>query len=98
MRLSCYAPYQIIPKSRVVHLADKQLLKRHILSYPKIIVSKNPPGRGGGVGGGGGEVGEVGGGGGGGEEGYDTWPMDSLFSTWNKNRTSGLLRLEAISV
>ena len=51
MPLSCYVPSQIIPKSRVVHLADKQILKRHILSYPKIIVSKNTPG--GGVGGGG---------------------------------------------
>ena len=51
MPLSCYIPSQIIPKSRVVHLADKQILKRHILSYPKIIVSKNPPpgGRGGGA-------------------------------------------------
>ena len=44
MRLSCYVPSQIIPKSRVVHLADKQILKRHILSYPKIIVSQNPRG------------------------------------------------------
>ena len=44
MRLSCsYVPSQIIPKSRVVHHADKQILKRHILSYPKI-----PPGGGGG--------------------------------------------------
>ena len=43
MPLSWYVPSQIIPKSRVVHLADKQILKRHILSYPKIIVSKNPP-------------------------------------------------------
>ena len=51
MLLSCYVPSQIIPKSRIVHLADKQILKRHILSYPKIIVSKNPPGRGGGGGG-----------------------------------------------
>ena len=43
---------QIIPKSRVVHLADKQILKRYILSYPKIIVSKDLPGGGeGGVGG-----------------------------------------------
>ena len=49
MLLSCYVPSQIIPKSRIVHLADKQILKRHILSYPKIIVSKNPPGGGGGV-------------------------------------------------
>ena len=46
MPLSCYVPSQIIPKSRVVHLADKQILKRHILSYPKIIVSKNSPGEG----------------------------------------------------
>ena len=46
MPLSCYVPSQIIPKSRIVHLADKQILKRHILSYPKIIVSKNPPGGG----------------------------------------------------
>ena len=53
MPLSCYVPSQIIPKSRIVHLADKQILKRHILSYPKITVSKNPP-RGWGVGGGGG--------------------------------------------
>ena len=43
MPLSCYVPSQIIPKSRVVHLADKQILKRHILSYPKITVSKNLP-------------------------------------------------------
>ena len=42
MPLSCYVPSQIIPKSRVVHLADKQILKRHILNYPKMIVSKNP--------------------------------------------------------
>ena len=35
---------QIIPKSRVVHLADKQILKRYILSYPKIIISKIPQG------------------------------------------------------
>ena len=48
MQLSCYVPSQIIPKSRVVHLADKQILKRHILSYPKIIVSKNPREGGGG--------------------------------------------------
>ena len=46
--ISCHVPSQIIPKSRIVHLADKQILKRHILSYPKIIVSKNPPGGGGG--------------------------------------------------
>ena len=46
MSLSCYVPSQIIPKSRIVHLADKRILKRHILSYPKIIVSKNPPGGG----------------------------------------------------
>ena len=46
MPLSCYVPSQIIPKSRIVHLADKQILKRHILSYPKITVSKNPPGEG----------------------------------------------------
>ena len=39
MPLSCYVPSQIIPKSRIVHLADKQILKRHILSF----VSKNPP-------------------------------------------------------
>ena len=49
MRLSCYEPSQIIPKSRAVHLADKQILNRHILSYPKIMVSKSalppPPGR-----------------------------------------------------
>ena len=44
MLLSCYVPSQIIPKSRIVHLADKQILKRHIMSYPKIIVSKNPLG------------------------------------------------------
>ena len=44
MRLSCYVPSQIIPKNRVGYLADKQILKRHILSYPKIIVSKNPQG------------------------------------------------------
>ena len=44
MPLSCYVPSQIIPKSRVVRLADKQILKRHILSYPKIIVSKNKTG------------------------------------------------------
>ena len=50
MPLSCYVPSQIIPKSRIVHLADKQILKRHIMSYPKIIVSKNPPGGGGGKG------------------------------------------------
>ena len=50
MPLSCYVPSQIIPKSRVVHLADKQILKRHIQSYPKIIVSN----WGGGGGGGGG--------------------------------------------
>ena len=50
MPLSCYVPSQIIPKSRVVHLADKQILKRHILSYPKIIVSKKLPGWGGGGG------------------------------------------------
>ena len=43
MPLSCYVPSQIIPKSRIVHLADKQILKTHIMSYPKIIVSKNPP-------------------------------------------------------
>ena len=43
MLLSCCVPSQIIPKSRIVHLADKQILKRHKLSYPKIIVSKNPP-------------------------------------------------------
>ena len=49
MRLSCYVPSQIIPKSRVGHLADKQILKRLIQSYPKIIVSKNPGGLGGGV-------------------------------------------------
>ena len=49
MRLSCYVPSLIIPKSRVVHLADNPILKRHILSYPKIIVSKkSPPGEGGG--------------------------------------------------
>ena len=41
MRLSCYVPSEIIPKSRVVHLADKHILKSHILSYPKITVSKN---------------------------------------------------------
>ena len=35
MLLSCYVPSQIISKSRIVHLADKQILKRHILSYPK---------------------------------------------------------------
>ena len=64
MPLSCYVPSQIIPKSRIVHLAYKQILKRHIMSYPKIIVSKNPPG--------------VGGGGGGGGEGFDIWPMDYL--------------------
>ena len=46
MRLSCYVPYPIIPKSRVVHLADKHILKRHILSYPKITVSKNRRGEG----------------------------------------------------
>ena len=47
MRLSCYVPSQIIPKSRVVHLADKQILKRHILSYPKIIcLQKSPRGEG----------------------------------------------------
>ena len=51
MRLSCYVPSQIIPKSRVVHLADKQILKRHILSYPKIIVPKISRGGGGGGGG-----------------------------------------------
>ena len=51
MPLSCYVLSQIIPKSRVVHLADKQILKRHILSYPKIIVSKSPGGGGGGGGG-----------------------------------------------
>ena len=51
MPLSCYVPSQITPKSRVVHLADKQILKRHILSYPKIIVSKKNPGGGGGGGG-----------------------------------------------
>lgn len=34
---------QSSPKSRVVHLEDKQILKSHILSYPNIIVSKNPP-------------------------------------------------------
>ena len=44
MPLSCYVPSQILPKNRVVHLADKQILKKHILSYPKIIVSKNPGG------------------------------------------------------
>ena len=49
--LSCYVPFQIIPKSRVGHLADKQILKRRILSYPKIIVS-NAAGGGGGGGGG----------------------------------------------
>ena len=38
------------------------MLKRHILSYPKIIVSKNPP--------------PPPGGGGGGGEGFDTWPME----------------------
>ena len=43
MPLSCYIPSQIISESRVVHLADKQILKRHILSYPKFIVSKTPP-------------------------------------------------------
>ena len=52
MPLSGYVPSQIIPKSRIVHLADKQILKRYILSYPKIIVSKNPPGGSGGGGGG----------------------------------------------
>ena len=52
MPLSCYVPSQIIPKSRIVQIADKQILKRHILSYPKIIVSKNPAGWGGGWGGG----------------------------------------------
>ena len=36
---------QMIPKSRVVHLAEKQILKRHILSSPKITVSKNLQGR-----------------------------------------------------
>ena len=36
MPLSCYVPSQIIPQSRVVHLADKQISKRHILSYLKI--------------------------------------------------------------
>ena len=46
MPLSCYVPSQIIPKSRVVHLADKQILKRHILRYPKIIVSKDHAGGG----------------------------------------------------
>ena len=46
MLLSCYVPSQIIPKSRIVHLADKQILKRHILSYPKIIVSKGRGGEG----------------------------------------------------
>ena len=51
MPLSCYVPSQIIPKSRVVHLADKQILKRHILCYPKIIVTKIPPPPGGGGGG-----------------------------------------------
>ena len=45
IRLRCYVPSQIIPKSRVVYLADKQILKRHILRYPKIIVSKISPGR-----------------------------------------------------
>ena len=50
MPLSCYVPSQIIPKSRVVHLADKQILKSHILSYSKITVG----GGGGGVGGDGG--------------------------------------------
>ena len=54
MPLNCYVPSQIIPKSRVVHLADKQILKRHVLSYPKIIVSKNLGGGGGGGGGAGG--------------------------------------------
>ena len=52
MRLSSYVSSQIIPKSRVVHLVDKQILKRHILSYPKIIASKNPRGWGWGGGGG----------------------------------------------
>ena len=50
MPLSCYVPSQIIPKSRVVHLADKQILKRHILSYPKIIVTGGGGGGGGGRG------------------------------------------------
>ena len=40
MRLSCFVPSQLIPKSSVAHLADKQILKKHIQSYPKITVSK----------------------------------------------------------
>ena len=74
MPLSCYVPSQIILKSRIVHLADKQILKRHIMSYPKTIISKNPPGGGGGGGGGAGE-------------GFDTWPMDysSGYSSNLKN-------------
>ena len=52
MWLSCYVPSQIILKSRIVHLADKQILKRHIRSYPKIIVSKKSPGEAGEGGGG----------------------------------------------
>ena len=64
MLLSCYVHSQIIPKSRIVHLADKQILKRHILSYPKIIVFKIPP-----------PPHSHGGGGG----GFDTWPMDYQF-------------------
>ena len=51
MRLNCYVPSQIIPKSRVVHLADNPILKRHILSYPKMMSPNIPPGGGGGGGG-----------------------------------------------
>ena len=45
MRLSCYVPYQITPKGRVFHLADKQTLKRHILSYPQNHRLQKSPGR-----------------------------------------------------
>ena len=39
MRLSCYVPSQIIPKSRVVHLEDKQILKRHTHSCQPLVQS-----------------------------------------------------------
>ena len=48
MLLSCYVPSQIIPKSIIVHLADKQILKRHIMSYHKKNCLQKSPGGGGG--------------------------------------------------
>ena len=56
MRLSCYVPSQIIPKSRVVHLADKQILKTHTELSKNHCLQKSPGVVMGGGGGGGGSI------------------------------------------